>query len=288
MRLLLFFCCFAGIIHPSVGHSEQYADLVQEMACGSINWSKGTLTATGLTEFEDEADMAPSQPELAQRAYHFASCNMLDMLTRIRVDDHHRVSDLIKADPSLLAILDKMNRFATVLDQMHLPDGRVQVTLQAQISGAFAQLILPVAIKQVETIKPMNIAASGPGGKSNDYSSQTPEVYTGLIVDARGIGVQPAMVPLILDENGKELYGPAFISREYAVQYRTCEYVRNLEDGTANLARVGQRPIIIKGLRAKSKDSCDILVSTADAARLRSVSAHLNFLKECRVIIVLD
>lgn len=285
---MLFFFCFTGIVCPSFGHSEQYSDLLQEVACGSINWSTGALTATGISEFQDDADEALSQPELAQHAYRQACRNLLEVLIRIRIDDHHRVSDVIEADQSLLARLQKMTHQATVLDQMHLADGRVQVSLQTQISGAFAQLILPVTIKQVETIKPITMAAPGSDAKSlTDSSSQTLEVYTGLIVDARGIGVLPAMVPLILDENGKEIYGPAFISREYAVQYRTCDYVRTPEIAV-QLARAGPNPLIIKGLRAKSQGSCNILVSAADAAKLRGISAHLNFLKECRVVIVLD
>ena len=114
-----------------------------------------------------------------------------------------------------------------------------------------------------------------------------PDAYTGLIVDARGIGAKPAMVPVLVDENGKEVYGSAFVSREYAVQQGVCQYLRILGDA-ANLVRVAPKPLWVKGLRTSNSAACDIVISNADASRLRGTSSHLSFLKQCRVIILMD
>jgi hypothetical protein len=290
MRPLIIFCCFAALLHPAFSCCEQSAELVETLACGSINWTSGVLTAAGMAEPLENAD--DSQSELIQRAHRQALLNLLDVLSNIKIDDQFYVRDLIKADQSLNARLLSMAQNATVLDPVHLPDGSFVITLQMQLSGAFAQLILPVEIRQVEAIKPItqneSVSDANPGDPSGGpESTAVAEVYSGLIVDARGNGAPPAMVPLILDENGRELYGPAFISREYAVQQGTCEYARSL-DNPGRLDRVGPNPLVIKGLRAKYKQSCDILVSTVDAARLRAISAHLNFLRQCRVVIVLD
>jgi len=52
--------------------------------------------------------------------------------------------------------------------------------------------------------------------------------------------------------------------------------------------RVRPNPLIVKGLKTKSPGRSVIVVSNADAAKLRSASEHLSFLRQCRVIIVVD
>ena len=103
-------------------------------------------------------------------------------------------------------------------------------------------------------------------------------VYTGLIVDARGTGAKPAMVPLLVDESGKEVYGSVFVSREYAVQQGVCMYAGDLTNSEQH-PRVGPKPLVVKGLRTFGGRNCDIVISNADAAKLMDVSANLSFLK---------
>jgi hypothetical protein len=92
---------------------------------------------------------------------------------------------------------------------------------------------------------------------------------------------------VLLDENGREVYSSAFVSREYAVQQGVCQYMR-IPDDLANLVRVAPKPLCVKGLRTGPAASCDIVISNADASRLRGASSHLSFLKQCRVIILMD
>jgi hypothetical protein len=52
--------------------------------------------------------------------------------------------------------------------------------------------------------------------------------------------------------------------------------------------RVADNPIIVRALKTVWPGRCDFIISNADADKLRSASEHLVFLRECRVIIVLD
>ena len=107
------------------------------------------------------------------------------------------------------------------------------------------------------------------------------------MVDARSIGAKPAMIPLILDEKGEEVYGPAFVSREFAVQEGMSGYEGRLKIAQDS-ARVAPNPLTVKGLRTQTQAPTAIVISHADAAKIRSTSENLSFLKECRVIIVVD
>jgi hypothetical protein len=55
-----------------------------------------------------------------------------------------------------------------------------------------------------------------------------------------------------------------------------------------NHQRVTNKPLIVKGLRTIGTGSPVIVISNADASKLRSSSEHLSFLKKCRVMIVVD
>ena len=108
-----------------------------------------------------------------------------------------------------------------------------------------------------------------------------------MIVDVRGIPITPCMAPRVCDENGKEVFGSAYASREFAVQYGMTGYLSDLDAATRN-PRVADRPLIIKGLRTDVAGRTDIVVSNTDAARLRSAFENLAFLRQCRVLIVMD
>ena len=95
------------------------------------------------------------------------------------------------------------------------------------------------------------------------------------------------MSPRILDENGKEVYGSMNVDREYAVQQGMSGYARDLTAAQSN-PRVTNNPVSVKGVKTEGPGRSDIVISTADAEKIRSASDNLSFLKKCRVMIVLD
>jgi hypothetical protein len=102
-----------------------------------------------------------------------------------------RVIDLTRPNVNLQIKVEEMASAAEIIDQKTLPDGRTEVTVKMELFGVFAQLLLPVDIKQVESIKPLSrfqeMAARGVAASAERRSGVEPDTYTGLIVDARGI-----------------------------------------------------------------------------------------------------
>ena len=108
-----------------------------------------------------------------------------------------------------------------------------------------------------------------------------------MVVDARGLQAIPVIAPRILDENLEEVFGPTYASREFAVQKGVARYTTNIWQAKFDL-RVSDNPIVVKALKTIWPRRCDFIISNSDANKLRSASEHLLFLRECRVIIVLD
>jgi hypothetical protein len=118
-------------------------------------------------------------------------------------------------------------------------------------------------------------------------SPLVPVVYTGMVVDARGIQARPAMFPRIFDQDGKEVYGLANVDREYAEKQGISGYTRDLTTAQSN-QRVGANPITVKTVRISSAAKSDIIISNADAQKVRSSAESASFLKRGKVMIVLD
>jgi len=110
-------------------------------------------------------------------------------------------------------------------------------------------------------------------------------VATGLIIDGRGLGLRPALLPKIVDQQGQELYVGQVVARTNAVEQGVAGYAKDV-NAAANNFRVTDNPAIIKALRATGAARTDIVVGQADAQALLQISKKGEFLQYCRVIIV--
>lgn len=261
---------------PLSAYSDQGQDLVEQGDKGIINWSKGIAQATGIGAPPEKLYGKPSARPMALRAAKLdAYRNILEVVRGVRIDSTTIVRDYAVENDVIMSKVEGMVQGAEVVKKEYLSDGTVEITLQMDLRGGFSQLVLPEEIKPLESIKPLVPVQS------------SSSVYTGLVVDARGLRARPAMSPKVLDENGQEVYGSAFVSREYAVQQGMSGYAKNVAAARTN-QRVTDNPLMVKGLRVEGAGHSDIVISNADASILRSASENLSFMKKCRVMIVVD
>jgi len=282
----------ALLILPFTPNQAESQDLVEPSGSGTINWSKGVVEAVGIGAPPEKYYGKPQARPMALRAAKVdAMRNLLEATKGVQIDSDTTVSNFMVESDVISAKVQGMIRGAKTVKQEYLSDGTVEITMQMPLNGGFAQLVLPKEIKQIEPIKAVAHEPDMPAAPAAAPASDVPRsdaiVYTGLVVDARGIDVRPAMAPNVMDEKGQEVYGSAFVSREFAVQQGMSGYARDLTAAQSN-TRVTNNPLTVKGLRTEGSGRSNIVVSNADAANLRSASEHLSFLKKCRVMIVVD
>ena len=285
---------FVGLlILPGSVYCQQWQDLVEQMATGDINWTKGVVQAKGIGAPPERYYGKPQARPMALRAAKLdAMRNLLEVTKGVRISSTTTVKDYVVESDIIMSQVQGMVKGAQVVHQEYMSDGTVEVTMQMSLMGGFAQLILPKEIKQVESIRPIPPVHKEPlppivKKPSAPAPKPVSEVFTGMVIDARGINARPAMAPKILNENGEEVYGSAYVSREFAVQQGMSGYAKDLTAAQSN-PRVTNSPLTVKGLRTEGHGRSDIVISNADASRLRSASEHLAFLKKCRVMIVVD
>lgn len=108
---------------------------------------------------------------------------------------------------------------------------------------------------------------------------------TGLVIDGRGLGLKPALLPKIVDPQGQEIYVGQVVPRTNAVEQGVAGYAKDVNAASNNF-RVTDNPAVIRGLRASGAARTDIMLSQTDAQMLRDLGKKGDFLQYCRVIIV--
>ncbi len=271
------------------GNGADLRSLVEFKKNGTIDWTNGVVTAKGVgvpATYTYYAKPQAQHEEILSEAISKAGHNLLETIVSLRINSHSRVIDVVENFPSIIIQLREMAHKAPEIEKLrkYQYDGTVEVWSQMRLSGGFSQLILPPEIRHIEPIKQVSTANTPPKSRTPLRSS---EIFTGMVVDARGIQAVPVLAPRILDENLEEVFGPAYVSREFAVQRGMVLYTTDLRQAKFD-QRVSTNPLVVKALKSLGPGRCDFVISNAAAAKLRSASEHLLFLRECRVIIVLD
>jgi len=266
------------LIIPVIGYGDEYRDqdVIEQKAKGCINWSKGIVQAMGIGTLSKKLHGDVNDSSTALEDAKLGAClKIFEVVKGIRIDGTTVVGDYAAENKVIISKIEDIVKNAEVVKKEYFSDGTVEVTMEMNFKGGFAQLVLPGEIRPLESIKPMSPVKNASS------------VFTGLVVDARGLGSKPVMSPKILDETGEEVYGSAFVSREYAVQQGMSGYSKDLTAAKSN-QRVAGNPLTVKGLRIEGNGHSDIVISNADASRLRSASENLSFMRKCRVIIVVE
>ncbi|MCF8067868.1 MAG: hypothetical protein K9L30_04715 [Desulfobacterales bacterium] len=268
------------------------ADLVETYNNGIINWTLGIIEAKGNGIPENNtSDPTASRQAAISSARRDAQLNLFEVSKNLRISSVCTVNDIISNDDTLKRNLIDLIENTDAAAQEFLSDGTAVITVRMSIYGGFSQLLLPMEIKQIETIKSVNTSGTEPVSKNSDLptapDNRKNDIFTGLIVDARGINAKPCMAPKITDEAGNEVYGPAFASREFAVHQGMSGFRTNLQETQPDSCH-SEIPFVVKGLRTLESSMTDIVISNADALRINSASENLSILKECRVMIVIN
>lgn len=265
---------------PAETAGSESFDKVLAFENGSVNWTAGWITAEG-TGLPDAPPTDDSLPAAVASGRNRARANLLTIIRGLRVRSRQTAGELTDLQPALAENLLGMAAAAEVTRKDYHSDGSVTVTVAMSLLGGLSQLLLPPEIVPLETVTTV--------GSRPRSSAQPPifQTHTGLVVDARGLRLQPALAPRIFSPNGSVVYDYAFVSREFAVQQGVCGYLRTAT-GAAAASRVGNHPVVVRALRTVASGGCDLVISNSDAGRIRNAPEHLVFMRHCRVLIVVD
>ncbi len=120
-------------------------------------------------------------------------------------------------------------------------------------------------------------------------------VYTGLVVDARGFGVQRGMSPRIVDERGELVYTGIEADPRLVITRGIVAYVRDPDEAIAHPRLAVSElypyrvPLVVSAIgRVDDMFGASVIISGADAARIRRELAKYDFFGRSAVVFILD
>ncbi len=226
-----------------------------------VNWEGQILRATGAGAPDLKA-ANPAQARLgAERAAKLdALRNLMEQLKGVQISTGRTVGDAMVSEEIRGRVVGVIKGFK-VVNKRYYSDSGVEVDVEVPLSALTSEL-LPAS----DTA----IAVNGHGTKK----------YTGLVVDARGLGVKPALAPRLLNGEGKPIYGAEALSADARKATSVAAYFKSLEDARKS-TRVGEKPLVVKAAQLQGSD-----LVLAEEALKQLTEANTAFLAEGRVAIV--
>ena len=268
-----------------------------QSAC--IDWDRRVVIAKGIGAPSSKATNPATKRASAVRAARLdASRNLLEMLQGINLSGSTTMRDaMIESDLVRSEVRGKVNGLRSLGNPRYFADGTVEVMMEARMQQTIPQELVERLTKdQAQPMQQTTISiqppqevrtqAQEPGTQASPSKPEN-QIYSGLVLDASGVELQPAIYPTVLDEDGKEVYGSGYADREFSIKFGLAGYVKTLEQAERN-DRVMGNPLVIKVLKTSGKRNVDIVISNEDAQRLRKIAKAQTFLREARVVIALE
>lgn len=251
--------------------SSSYTEVVGQE--GVVDWTAGIVTASGIGFPPADVLNRTQALLLAKRAAQsVAYRNLLEAFTAIRVDSTTTVKNYVTTSDEIQVKVQGMVEDAKIVHEGPLEKGGYEVTLRMKLTGRIS-----------ETFAPKD---SAPPKRPTDPDLRHSS-YTGLVVDARGMGIRPALVPRILTEDGQEAYSQSYVLAKYRQKEGIAAYVSDPVAAKTH-PKVTTNPLYVKAIRPAGNSHTDLVISNAAAQTIHGVKDHFEFLEKGQVILIVD
>ena len=299
--------------------AEHYAiePLVSQLAKGYIDWTQHALFAYG-DGIAPAAVADPVQQRLhgLRNARDAAFRNMHKLIGQVRLN-----ADTQLQDAGLNRDFQALARVA--IGSQSEDQGHYRIAVRLLLLGDFAAAVLP----QVEPIDPRSYDLSrfddspagpvvadslAPPATPDSLALATPDSlttpatpdslaadelvffvpeapYTGLLIDVRGLGLQPSVAPRVLSTEGHVIHGAATVDRSLATDYGVAGYDDDIDRAYKSERLGGEEanPFVVKATGTAGLYSGDAILDNFDAAQVLQADEVGDFLRQGRVTFLL-
>lgn len=249
------------MMYAWIGLALAIDPVVEPVGEGTINWTtlellagaRGRPTSGAMLNLETLEDDARGR----------LGPTMLELARKVRVDSTRTVGDLLAADDEIAVRIDDNLSLWEVYEVRYFTSGSVEIEGALPLQGL---------------LRPALVRAAGGKERESPPTGST----SGLVVDARGLAVSPAVAPRILGPDGV-LYGLEVLTEASASSRSPVVYVTDPADVAAS-RRAGAQPVFVRA--AEVVDGTDLRLGAEDAARVVEKASAAPFLLHGNVVIV--
>ena len=269
------------------------------------DWENAVITVEGMGAAPPNVINAVQGRMLAKRAATVdAQRQLAEVIQGVNVTAETTVEQMAVVNDTVRTHVQALVKGARVIDEKDLPGGGYSVTMQVSMYGVSNSLAsslfdkqtqqetFPDPVPQVEasrTVTSVNISVSTATSDDSpnmpqEYATEAPAGkavgdFTGLIVDCRGLELNPVMSPVIKNESGQPIYGYKNLDPDMVITNGMAGYANDM-DGTS---RAGSHPLCVKAVRLDDHNGNPV-ISVADANRVLIENDATGFLSTTSVV----
>ena len=286
--------------HLSLAEAALAPYKIRHLDGAEVDWLAGKASAIGnVRVIYNIKTKRGYQRQVRANAKTAARDMLLSALTEVAVGDERRVADI----PEVLSEMQKVLDAATGTEIKTGRTIRMLVSLEAPLWGTHGLVGLVMMSDQPpeEDRDPAMVAdaSTGPEQTRNGTaraehaaSEDSDTAVSGLVIDATDVpDALPALFARIVDENGDLVYGLEVADPQFARDWGMISYALPAKPGGGirrSWKREGENPIRIRAVGATGAGNTDLVVSAADAGRIRAAAGESPFLKQCRVLALMS
>ena len=264
---------------------------VQQNVKGSVNWAKGAeadVEAWGVGLPPENVPAARGTALARRAAIVDAYRQLAETIKGVQVDSETTMLDLAIENDVVSTKISALVKGARIVEETANDDGSYNVRMTIPLYGvkSVAAVAIPEANKDILPQETPEI--------SEDYTPAS-EVkaqaasYTGVIVDAIGLGLEGTFSPVIYDVNGRAIYGMRNIDKDFAISNGMVEYYNDLQTATVN-SRAGSNPLVVKAVSVRgggnSVNPVNVVVSVEDGDKILYANEKSGMLENKAVVFV--
>ena len=253
---------------------------------GAVNWDKGAesdITAVGIS-VKDPRGMAMAR----EAAIMAAQRNLLGTVQGLQIDSDTTMRDFLIESDFVHRKISGIIRGGQIVEEYPTEDGGYYVKMRIPIYGAdsIASAIVPEI--SPENKKPFE-TVDKPAIKPAEVREIQSNEYSGVVVDASGLGLQPTFSPVIFDTNGRAIYGVENLDPDKIIENGMVGYSNSL-DNEITVERAGTQPLIVNAVKVNeantSANKVNVIVSVEDADKILLANEKSHMLEKCAVVFV--
>ena len=259
---------------------------LMQAAEAAPQWEQGTITAEGFGTPPAGAYGSKASIMARRAAIVDAQRNLAEQVSGVQVDAETTVENFVISSDLVKTKVSALIKGAMVVEEQMMPDGAYRVVMSMPMYGSqgLSSAIMPAIRDNTPPTPPPPVISA-----TITTQIQMGGTYTGVIVDAGGMGLKPSFSPVIYDTNGRAIYGVSNINYDQAISQGMVGYSASVS-AAQTLPRVGATPLVIKAVQVRggnnSTNPVNVVVSVDDGDRILAANQQSQMLMNGAVVFV--
>ena len=259
---------------------------IMQAAEAAPQWEQGTITAEGFGTPPMGAYGSKASIMARRAAIVDAQRNLAEQVSGVQVDAETTVENFVISSDLVKTKVSALIKGAVVVEEQMMPDGAYRVVMSMPMYGSqgLASAIMPAIRDNTPPTPPPPVISA-----TITTQIQMGGTYTGVIIDAGGMGLKPSFSPVIYDTNGRAIYGVSNINYDQAISQGMVGYSASVS-AAQTLPRVGGSPLVVKAVQVRggnnSTNPVNVVVSVDDGDRILAANQQSQMLMNGSVVFV--